>query len=40
MKAFLSACAAAILIAVVAWLVLDAVGSSSAETYTTDSTRL
>ena len=40
MKAFLSACAAAILIAVVAWLVLDAVGSNSAETYTADSTRL
>ena len=40
MKAFLSACVAAILIAVVAWLVLDAVGASSADAYATGSTRL
>lgn len=40
MKAFLSACAAAILIAIVASFVLDAVGSNSANTYATSSTRL
>ena len=40
MKAFVSACAAAIVIAVVAWLVLDGVGLSSADIFSTGSTRL
>lgn len=40
MKAFLSSCVAAIAIAVVAWLVLDFAGLSSADVFSVGGTRL
>ena len=40
MKAFVSACILAVVIAVVAWIALDLAGFSSAEVYSTSSTRL
>lgn len=40
MKAFVSACVAAIAIAVIAWLVLELVGMSSSEYFASGNTRL
>lgn len=40
MKAFVSACVAAIAVAVIAWLVLDVIGMSSSEYFASGSTRL